>query len=96
VSENGNETKSRPLRIVLKNKADRGQILQKATKLADAPDNYKKISINADYSKEEREIVRKKVDEAKQLSEEDLNYVYKVRGPPWDLRMKKFPKKEQA
>ena len=83
----------RPLRIILKDKAAKVKVLENAKLLANADSKYQSISISADYSKEERAKIKAKVDEAKKLSEEDLNHVWKVRGPPWDLRLKKLPKR---
>ena len=84
----------RPLRIVLKNKAAKIKVLENAKLLAKAENKYQSISISADYSKEERAKIKAKVEEAKKLSEDDLNHVWKVRGPPWDLRLKKLPKRD--
>ena len=85
---------NRPVRVVLKNKTGKSKILENAKLLANAESKYKAISISADYSKEQRALIKAKVEEAKKLSEEDLEYVHKVRGPPWDLRIKKFPKRD--
>ena len=57
-----------------------------------AEDLFKNISISPDYNKDEREKIKALATEAKKNSEEDLNFVYRVRGPPWNLRLKFFCK----
>ena len=42
-------------------------------------------------TKEEREQNKKLLTEAKKLQDEDQgNWTYKVRGPPWDLKIVKL------
>ena len=45
-------------------------------------------------TKEERQIVKEKVTEAKEKSQQSTNWVFKIRGPPWNLREVKFRKSE--
>ena len=83
----------RPLKIVLEDKIYRNKVLQNCDKLGEAEDLFKNISVSPDYNKDEREKIRALATEAKKKSEEDLNFVYRVRGPPWNLRLKKFAKR---
>ena len=87
--------KTRPLRVTLEHKSEKELIMKNAKELAEAEDKFKSISISHDYSKEERAKIKEKEDEAKELQKNDLNHVFKVRGPPWDLRIKKFEKRNQ-
>ena len=83
----------RPMKVVLENKNDKEKIMKNVNELAKAEPKFKNISISHDYTKDEREAIKSKVAEAKEKSEKDLKYTYKVRGPPWNLRLKKFEKK---
>ena len=83
----------RPMKVVLENKNDKEKIMKNVNELAKAEPKFKNISISHDYTKDEREAIKFKVAEAKEKSEKDLKYTYKVRGPPWNLRLKKFEKK---
>ena len=84
----------RPLKVVMDSKDDRSKIMRNLTKLKDAEERYRKISITYDYCQEDREKIKTKVVEAKQLEEGDQskNFRYRVRGPPWDLRIIKIAK----
>ena len=88
-----NDERIRPMKVVLENKNDKEKIMKNVNKLAKAEPKLKNISISHDYTKDEREAIKSKVAEAKEISEKDLKYTYKVRGPPWNLRLKKFEKK---
>ena len=84
--------KTRPLRITFETKRGKELVIGNAKKLAHAESYFKNTSISYDYSKEERDKIKEKVEEAKEMQKNDLNWVYKVRGPPWDLKIKKFQK----
>ena len=87
-NDHGDEQKPRrPLNIVLENKIYRNKILQNCDKLGEA-ENLFKISISPDYNKDEQEKFRALATEAKKKLEEDLTF---VRGPPWNLLLKKLP-----
>ena len=78
----------RPLKKVLEDKIYRNKSLQKCDKLGFAEDLFKNISVSPDYNKDEREKVRALATEAKKKSEEDLNFVCRVQGSPWNLWLK--------
>ena len=62
--------------------------------LKNAEEPYSRISISHDMTKEEREQNKKLLTEAKKLQDEDQgNWTYKVRGPPWDLKIVKLSTK---
>ena len=54
------------------------------SKLKQAPENFRKISVTDDYTEKEREEIRKMVNEAKNKTESrgDGKYIFKVRGSP--------------
>ena len=86
--------KKRPLRITFEHKSQKELVMKNAKELSEAETKFKETSISYDYSKEERAKIKEKVEEAKEMGKNDLNYVYKVRGPPWDLKIKKFEKRQ--
>ena len=62
-------------------------------KLKQAPEKFKRISITEDYTPEERQAIREKVEEAKSrtASEGKGNFVFKVRGTPKNgLQIRRF------
>ena len=69
------------MKVVLKNKNEKEKIMKNVNKLAKAEPKFINISISHDYTKDEREAKKSKVAEAKEISEKDLKYRYKVRGP---------------
>ena len=86
-------SKTRPLKIVLSNSNDKAKIMMRLRKLKDAEEKYK-VSVVHDLSPEERKAVRDKVSEAKEKEKNESEggqYVFRVRGPPWDLRIVRLP-----
>ena len=79
-----NETKARPIKIIMSNQDDKELIMCSVTKLKDGPEKFKRISITEDYTPEERLAIREKVKEAKRKTEleGEGKYVFKVRGTP--------------
>ena len=91
----GEDAGPRPMKIVLANKTDKPVIFRNLRKLKEAEDKFKKVSISNDYSEEERAAIKQKVDEAKKKTgEESKNWVFRVRGPPWNLTVIKTRKQE--
>ncbi|KAI4825819.1 hypothetical protein KUCAC02_021485 [Chaenocephalus aceratus] len=88
--------RNRPLKIVLNNRDDKEKIFKNVRKLKNCENKYQRISISNDYNKEDRELIRNKVEEAKAktAAEESKNSVFRVRGPPWNLRLVKLRKQE--
>ncbi|KAI4823548.1 hypothetical protein KUCAC02_012129 [Chaenocephalus aceratus] len=75
---------------------DKEKIFKNVRKLKNCENKYQRISISNDYNKEDRELIRNKVEEAKAktAADESKNYVFRVRGPPWNLRLVKLRKQE--
>ncbi len=80
--------KARPLKVAMADEDDKIQVLVNSNKLKNAPEPFKSVSVACDMSKEEREENKQLVQEAKRLSsQESGNFIYLVRGPPWDRRI---------
>ena len=78
------EQGSRPLKIIMSTVNDKECIMGSLGKLKNAPDNLRRISVTDDYTQEERESIRQKVAEAKQMTETkgEGKYIWRVRGTP--------------
>ena len=70
---------------------DKARFMGSLSRLKDAEQDYKCISVTHDYSQEDRAKIKNKVKEAKELGQ-SKNEVYRVMGPPWDLRLIKVQK----
>ena len=83
----------RPLLIEF-NTAERAHlIISKASRLRDS--DYKHISLTYDMTPKEREQQKKLVGEAKKKQQsEGGRWIYKVRGPPWAMRIIKIEGKK--
>ena len=86
-------TGSRPLKVMFENPDVQNKVMSSAKKLREAPDNFKNISLNYDYSRDERDQVKALVVQAKSLTKNSRDMEYKVRGPPGKIEMKSFKKK---
>ena len=63
------------------------------TKLKSAEAKFQNISIVNDLTQEERNKIKIKMTEAKQKEEQESEggrYVFRVRGPPWALKIVKL------
>ncbi len=87
----------RPLKVVMEDKESKTVLMRNLYKLRSAEERFSQISVTHDYSKEEREKIKVKVAEAQRKNEEEQpkNFRYRVRGPPWDLQIKKIKTAEQ-
>ena len=73
----------RPVQITMKSVEEKQQFMSKLGLLNHADDEFKNISITNDYTLEEREEIRRWVMIAKKRNtNENSNYVWKVRGTP--------------
>ena len=93
-SNKHSEGKCRPLKVVLYNKECRDSIMRNRFKLNLSKEaEMKNIRIAYDLSPEEWNAVNEKIEEAKTKSAEQDHYFWKVRGPPWALRLVRDRKK---
>ena len=86
--------KTRPIKVEFSHKEDKLAIMRNLFRLQHTEEPFRIMSITNDLSQEERDENRKLVMQAKQLNEEDNSseWVYKVRGPPWDRRIVRLKK----
>eukprot|EP00794_Sanderia_malayensis_P019527 gene19527-21456_t len=104
LGKNPENNTARPLLISVKTEKTKRQLLSKLYKLREN-EQYKAISINHDMTRKERKRTRALVEEAKkktadlltntELSEEAKNWVFRMRGPPWEQKMVKANKQKQ-
>ena len=87
------EGTTRPLLVELDSPVTKYKIMRNTYKLKDA-EEFTGWSLQHDMTKEQRENVKKLVDEAKQktAADETGEYVYRVRGPPHHKYIKKIKK----
>ena len=87
--ENGDP---RPLLITLSDETVKRNIMRNLYRLKNGPDDTKNIKVNHDMSPAEREEAKKLYEECKRLQSMDQseNWIYRVRGPPWDRKIKKL------
>ena len=87
-----------PLLVETDSLADKTEVFTNLYKLRDAQIQYKNLNIMDDHTKEERDLIRAKVIEAKQKTRESdpENRIYKVRGSQKNsLLIEKFRKKKE-
>lgn len=87
------EGTSRPILVELDSSLTKHKIMRNTYKLKDV-EEFKGWSLQHDMTKEQRENVRKLVDEAKRREAADTSgeYIYRVRGPPHKKYIKKIKK----
>jgi hypothetical protein len=87
--------KIRPIKIILHTKECRDHIMRNLYKMSNLQDESIKIAqLGYDLSEEERDVIKKTVDEAKTLSNSSTEFFWRVRGPPWALWLKKEKRRE--
>ena len=83
----------RPLKVTFETRDQQQKIISNLPNLREAEEAYRKVSINIDMTKQERDEVREKVNEAKRLSQENENKRFIVKGTPGNLRIVEVTKK---
>ena len=76
----------RPLKVKMHTSEAQENVMANVKKLNEAPQHIKNLSISYDMTSDERALVREKVEEAKEKTRQSKNWIYKVRGPFWNLR----------
>ena len=94
--EEGESLKPRPMKIEFDDHKTAKHVMTNKSELRNGSDEFKNLIIEYDASKAERDHVRSLVNEAKKKSENCPNGKYKVRGPPWDPKIKLIEKKNQG
>ena len=85
---------SRPIKIVFENSEQKSEVITNARKLKDAPEKYKNLSLSYDMSREQREESKNLAAQAKELSKNSTQYIWKVRGLPGQMELKRFNKSQ--
>ena len=97
------DNSNRPLLVKLKSDTAKRRIFSQLYKLRNSTE-FSSMSMSHDMTKEERLRTKMLVEEAKQkkreLSEKDennesKNWVFRVRGPPWNQRIEKVRLRDQ-
>ncbi len=90
-----NEDKPRPLLIEVSSDDKKKALFKNLSKLQNAPEKYQAVSVQNDLTKKQREQEKNLREEAKKKEEEASGEAkFKVRGPPWDRKIVKFPIKK--
>ncbi len=91
-----NGDKPRPLLIELVSDEKKPALFKNLSKLQNAPDKYKSVSVKNDLTPKQRELEKNLREEAKKKEEEASGEAkFKVRGPPWDRRITKIETKQK-
>ena len=94
--ERGENTKARPLLIGLDTTSIKSKILRNTWRLAESDIvMFQRTGIEHDYTPKQREQRKKLKEEAKEKEQNDRsgNYLYRVRGPPGNMWIKRVPKR---
>ena len=84
----------RILKVIFESGGAISSVMENAKKLKDAEDELKCLSLEYDMSDDERDILKKKLKEARDMNSKNPHRIHKVRGPPWDRRIVWFQKKQ--
>jgi len=76
------EGKQRVLKVVMPNKDTQNKVMANLNKLKGTESTFGKISITNDYTSGERDQIKQKVAEAKELSRLNPDRIFEVRGDP--------------
>ena len=89
------DTTNRPLLIQFREKSQKNCVMESLSKLKDAPEKFRNISITHDMTKQEREACKKLVEEAKdRQNKESGEFLYRVRGVPGMMKVIKIAKRQ--
>ena len=82
------------MKITMSNEDDKQKVMANLRMLKGMEDEFGKISLTDDYTSTDREMIKAKVEEAKELGKRNPERIYKVRGDPKNgLRIMSFAKK---
>lgn len=88
--------KTRPIIVEFRKNEDKVNLFQNLGMLREAPVELKKLSINHDMTKLQREKEKKLWEEAKEKEANSLGeYLFRVRGSPWSNRIRQIPRVPQ-
>lgn len=86
--------RERPLFIEFKDGTLKNKVMESLSKLRNAEEKHSRISVTHDMTENEREQCRELVKQCreKQSKEQSGEWIFKVRGPPGDMRIVKIKK----
>ena len=91
-----NGDKPRPLLIEVTSDEKKPALFKNLTKLQNAPEKYRSISVKNDLTPKQREQEKALREEAKKKEDEASGEAkFKVRGPPWDRRVVKIEERKK-
>ena len=90
-----NTVTDRPVLVEFSNRTVKNYVMENLNKLGKAEKKFKDLSITYDMTPKEREYCKQKVEEAKIKEDQEGQgeYIFRVRGPPGKLEIKKFRKR---
>ena len=89
--------KKRTLKVVMKTKQGKNDVLKNLRELKGSEKIFGKISVTDDYTANEKEQIKRYVEEAKAKSTIDVKNVWRVRGDPKNgLKLVSFPREKVA
>ena len=89
------EHKRRPMKVILKDSDSKRSIMRNLSKLKNADEKFKRVSVTNDLTTSEREAHKEKLEEAKAKNlEEKGPFKFVVRGPPWNPRVARIGTKK--
>ena len=81
------EDKHRPILVIFKKIEDKITLFKNLKNLKNADDDIKNISVGHDMTKEEREVSKNLVEQAKEKRRENPECRFRVQGPPGKMKM---------
>ena len=82
----------RPLLVSFKSPNNKQLFMENLSKLKSSEEKFRKLSIAHDMTKTEREKAKVLIIEAKESSDSSENWVFRIVGPPWDMKVIKRKK----
>ncbi len=91
-----NANNPRPLLVEFKDEEKKRALMKNLVNLSKAPEPMRRISVQHDLTRKQREEEKKMREQAKKMESEDESgeYNYRIRGPPWAREIRKMKKKE--
>ena len=93
---NENGQGSRPLKLEFESHDVQSKVMKNAHKLKGASEELKTIGVSYDMSKDQRKEMYSLLDQAKELSKNSKDHIYKVRGLPGQMEIKKIQRQSQV
>ena len=89
-----NKDTTRPLLIELRDESIKNLIMENRRNMVKLDDDLKNLAISHDFTRDQRELCKKLVDEAKERQKQESGeFIYRVRGEPTSLRVVRIKRK---